>query len=196
MSRELPLDPVSIDVSSLVERSVASLYSHLVTRPTGRAVRMAIEAQLAETGGRALSLVDFSEVRVLDFSCADEVVAKLLLRFRERSEAPPAFFVFRGVSDVHRDPIEAVLRRQTLAAVAQTGEGGFELLGSVSPDEKRVWSTVEELGRMTADGLDGVFARARDRKLLDTLADRRLVFRIPGGGEYRALSALVRDLEG
>jgi hypothetical protein len=39
-------DPVWIDVGQVLQRTVASLYAHLVTRPTGRAVRMAIEAQL------------------------------------------------------------------------------------------------------------------------------------------------------
>ncbi len=196
MTADVPLDPVAIDVGTLVQRSVTSLYSHLVTRPTGRAVRMAIEAQLAESGGRALSLIDLSEVRVLDFSCADEVVAKLLLRFREERDGPPAFFVFRGVTEVHRDPIEAVLRRQTLAAVAQTGEGTYELLGTSSPEERRVWRAVEELGRVSAEGIDGVLSRERDLEVLDGLADRHLVLRVPERGEYRALSALVRALEG
>ena len=35
------VDPVSIDVGHLVRRNVASLYSSLVTRPTGQAVRLA-----------------------------------------------------------------------------------------------------------------------------------------------------------
>ena len=64
---ELSLPPIQIDVGSLVQRSVATLYSHLVTRPTGRAVRLAIESLLAEAGDTALSLIDLSEVSVLDF---------------------------------------------------------------------------------------------------------------------------------
>ena len=35
--REAP-DPIRIDVGSLVQRSVASLYAHLVTRPTGNEI--------------------------------------------------------------------------------------------------------------------------------------------------------------
>ena len=92
---ELPLDPIAIDVGDLVQKTVTSLYSHLVTRQTGRAVRMAIEAQLAELGEMSLSLIDLSEVTVLDFSCADEVVAKLIQRY-QGSDSPGVFFVFRG----------------------------------------------------------------------------------------------------
>ncbi|MGW8267353.1 MAG: hypothetical protein ACWGSQ_13385, partial [Longimicrobiales bacterium] len=55
------IDPVSIDVGRLVRRSVASLYSSLVTRPTGQAVRLAIENVLAEESGQvSLSIIDLS----------------------------------------------------------------------------------------------------------------------------------------
>ena len=82
----------------------------------------------------ALSLVDLSSVAILDYSCADEVVAKLLLREREPSGS--AFFVLTGVKAHHRDPIEAVLERHALAVVAETGpralrhDGGGPRMGS------------------------------------------------------------------
>ena len=104
---DLPLDPVAIDVGHLLQRTVTSLYAHLVTRPTGRAVRLAIETQLEGMGERSLSLIDLSEVSVLDFSCADEVVAKLVGHYAT-AEHREAFFVFRGVHEPHRDQIEVV----------------------------------------------------------------------------------------
>ena len=66
MRRELGIDPIEIDVGMVLQRSVASLYSHLVTRPTGRAVRLAIESQLAETERPSLSMIDLSEVEEQD----------------------------------------------------------------------------------------------------------------------------------
>lgn len=194
MSPDRFLDPVAIDVGRIVERTVASLYSHLVTRPTGRAVRIAIESQLARAPGRTLSLIDLSEVRVLDFSCADEVVAKLLLRFAEHPPPPEAFFVFRGVRDGHRAPIEAVLRRQSLAAVAETGRGRFELIGTRSEEELGIWTAVEELGRLERTEAPDLFPSSAERDVLDGLADRGLVLELPERGEYHALSALVPDV--
>ena len=70
-----------IDVSTVLRRTVCDLYSNLVTRPTGAAVRTEIESQLAGVRGRTLTVIDFSNVNLLDSSCADEIVAKLLLRF-------------------------------------------------------------------------------------------------------------------
>ena len=81
-----------IDVNSVLRQTLScELYSNLVTRPTGAAVRTQIEALLADSRERSLTVIDFSHVGMIDFSCADEVVAKLLLRYvaaeREDREA-------------------------------------------------------------------------------------------------------------
>ena len=114
-----------IDVSSVLRQTVScELYSNLVTRPTGDAVRTQIEALLADSRERSLTVIDFSHVGMIDFSCADEVIAKLLLRYAnaERTDRE-AYFLFRGVTDDHWDAIETVLERHGLALVLETDEG-------------------------------------------------------------------------
>lgn len=187
---EVPLDPIAIDVGGLVQRTVASLYSHLVTRQTGRAVRLAIETQLAEAGSTSLSLIDLSEVSILDFSCADEVVAKLLLRYQEGAQE--AFFVFLGVHEPHRDQVEVVLKRQSLAVVAETQPDSFELLGDVSAEQATVWRLVEERGRVGHAELGELLDSDAQRAALEALVRRRLVFRNAATGRYHALSRLIR----
>lgn len=190
---DLPLDPIAIDVGHLLQGSVASLYSHLVTRQTGRAVRLAIETQLAGAGDRSLSLIDLSEVEVLDFSCADEVVAKLLQRYEGPRERE-AFFVFRGVHEPHRDQIDVVLRRQKLAVVAETRPGEFELLGARTQEEDAIWRLLEEQGLLIrGNHLDAAWG-AVQQTVLDHLALRRLAYRSPVSGRYHALSRLVSHL--
>jgi hypothetical protein len=184
--------PVQIDVGGLVRLTVATLYSHLVTRPTGRAVRVAIETQLAEAGETSCSLVDLSQVTTLDFSCADEVVAKLLARYLAEDRPREAFFVFRGVTEQHREPVEAVLERQGLAAVAERG-GRCQLLGVRTELEDLIWSVVEERGRLGPDDIPTALRRRRDRETLEVLVRRRLVFRARSG-DVHALSRLVRDV--
>jgi hypothetical protein len=193
VTSELPLDPVAIDVGDLLQRTVASLYSHLVTRETGRAVRMAIEAQLHDAGDMSLSLIDLSEVTVLDFSCADEVVAKLLQRYQGPDRAE-AFFVFRGVREPHRHQIEVVLERQGLAAVAETGPGRFELLGDATAEEASSWRVLEERGLLTEDEMAQVIQGSGREEALDRLLRRRLAFRSPVTGRWHALSRLVSHL--
>ena len=190
---DLPLDPIAIDVGHLVQRTVASLYSHLVTRPTGRAVRMAIETQLAELGERSLSLIDLSEVKVLDFSCADEVVAKLVQRYAADSHTQ-AYFVFRGVLEPHRDQIQVALERLGLAAVAETTPGCFELVGVSSEGEMRAFAVLEERGLIAREEVPAVFPDEAERRALDQLVAKRLAFPSPITGRYHALSRLVAHL--
>ena len=67
-----------IDVSDVLRQAVSESYSNLVTRPTGVAVRSYIEAQLqrSESDDGIVTVIDFSRVGMMDFSCADEIVAK------------------------------------------------------------------------------------------------------------------------
>ncbi len=194
MMRELGIDPVPIDVGGVLQRSVATLYSHLVTRPTGRAVRLAIETQLAEVSRPALSLIDLSEVTVLDFSCADEVVAKLLLRFLDEDRPGDAYFVLRGLGNQHRDPITTVLERHNLLAVVQLEGAGFELIGARTEIEQSTWKVLEEAGHVSADCMVEMFPGEAERLALAQLVVRRVVIRHADPDGYYALSALARDL--
>jgi hypothetical protein len=190
---ERPIDPIAIDVGEVLQRSVTSLYSSLVTRPTGRAVRMAIETQLQGAGSLSLSLIDFSEVVIIDFSCADEVVAKLLQQYL-KDEACDAFFVFRGVLEPHRDQIEVVLARQGLAAVVESEPGCYALVGVRTEHEARAWELVEGKGTREPDEIDGLFSAPEAREALTSLLARGLVFRSPDSGRVHALSRLVAHL--
>jgi hypothetical protein len=190
---DVRLDPIWIDVGQLLQRTVASLYSHLVTRPTGRAVRMAIEAQLQSAGERSLSLIDLSEVVILDFSCADEVVARLV-EDSGRSASHEAFFVFRGVHEPHRDQIEAVLERRGLAAVVETDPGTYLLLGRRTDPEERMWAELERQGLMSPEDVARIVLGAEEREAFESVLDRRLAFRSPISGRVHALSRLVRHL--
>jgi hypothetical protein len=173
-----------IDVSSLLRKSVCELYSNLVTRPTGAAVRCEIEQELDRIGERALTIIDFSHVKLLDFSCADEIVAKLLLQYVS-VDAPrrEVYFVFRGINESHMDAIEAVLARHQLALVSQLADGAARLIGDVGDDERRAWETMATLGAAPASEFASAAGMQQDaaEQMLDTLWRRRLVIRYDGG---------------
>ncbi len=172
-----------IDLNSVLRRTVCEVYSDLVTRPTGAAVRAHIEAQLTALEGRTLTVIDFTNVGLLDFSCADEVVAKLLLRFYDGTPRQDAYFVFRGVSDSHVDALEAVLERHGLALVVLLHDGAAQLIGPIADGERRAWQTVFRLGRATAEDVAIAIGAPREdaERLLDALHHRRLVMRFEQG---------------
>ncbi len=173
-----------IDVSTVLRQTVScELYSNLVTRPTGAAVRTQIEALLADSRERSLTVIDFSHVGMIDFSCADEVIAKLLLRYAnaERAERE-AYFLFRGVTDDHWDAIETVLERHGLALVLETDDGA-RVVGMVDDGERVAWEKVLELGRTGPADLASALGtqEAECEAVLDTLHRRRLVMRTDEG---------------
>jgi hypothetical protein len=171
-----------IDVSTVLRQTLScELYSNLVTRPTGAAVRTQIEALLADARERSLTVIDFSHVGMIDFSCADEVVAKLLLRYVAAGRGDrEAYFLFRGVTDDHWDAIEAVLDRHALALVLEGAEGSARIVGRVDDGERRAWQLVYARGRTGADEL----ALALDlppsdcARTLEALHHRRLLMRL------------------
>ncbi|HET7229269.1 MAG TPA: hypothetical protein VFJ16_04670 [Longimicrobium sp.] len=182
----------------LPRRSVTSLFSNLVTRPTGRAIRSGVESQLAEMEGAAhdgcLSILDFTQVRVLDYSCADEIVAKLLLRFSGDERPADAFFVVRGVQEHHEEAIEAVLERHNLLLVARDDEGAVKLLGTANPMHRAAWECLVRRGRAGASDVaedTGLAADAAEAALASLLA-HRVATRYPDGS-VAPLSALLED---
>lgn len=187
--------PFSFDLSSLAPRTIASLYSHLVTRPTGRALRLGIESQIGELGSRCLSILDFTQVVVLDYSCADEAVAKLLQRFRG-ADGHDVYFVARGLGEQHREPIEAVLMRHGLSLVAEVEDARFVLLGIASSLERTIWMALEAC---SSGDVAEVAAAARcgpgdAAAALDGLTDRRAVLRT-GTGRFYSLSGLLGPID-
>src|SRR5437762_11797761 len=106
---------------AVLQESISGVYADLVTRPTGRVVRERIERAIAGRGGATgeitIARMDFTGVGCIDYSCADEIVAKLL---RDR----PAVLVLSGITDGHREAIEPVLAGHGLAALIERRDGG------------------------------------------------------------------------
>lgn len=188
-----PVVPLRFDLSDLVRKSVATLYSHLVTRPTGQALRLGIESQISELGTLCLTVLDFSEVVVLDYSCAEETVAKLVQRFQREDRPSEAYFLVRGIDDRHRETIEAVLGRQGLAIAAEPADGEATIIGKVSERELVAWRALEALGRAPAAGVAAHVQapEAEIEEVLEDLARRRVVARMDAPRTYFALRPLL-----
>jgi hypothetical protein len=137
-----------IDVRAVLQKSVSGFYADLVTRPTGRAVREHIEREIQDNAA-TIAVMDFSRVGCLDYSCADEIVAKLV---RERVR----MVLLRGLSEAHREAIEPVLTGHGLAVILEESDGTLDVLG---PPET-AQALLEELvaRRLAACAPEGTFA--------------------------------------
>jgi hypothetical protein len=183
------LSALSLDLRSALARTQSELYTNLVTRTTGRAVRGELELLLSPSDDVRLAVLDFSDVGVLDFSCADEIVAQLLLRFgagvpaQRAIESPSWYFMFRGLDDAHREALEPVLERHGLALIAEAADGSLELLGTVDAAEQMAWRLVMASG---GGDVQAIAAHATEQCVdlaaqLQTLARRRLLLETAAG---------------
>jgi anti-anti-sigma regulatory factor len=111
-----------IDVHEVLQRQVSGVYGDLVTRPTGRAVREEIERTIADVQAR-VTVIDFTHVGCVDYSCADEIVAKLLRDAR-------VILLLRGINEGHREAIEHVVQGAGLAVLLEGPDGALDVLGS------------------------------------------------------------------
>ncbi len=165
-----------IDVGSVLRDSAKLPYADLVTRPTGAAVRRCIELELAGLEDGEIAMLDFSKIGMIDYSCADEVVAKLLLAHKH-GETQTGYVVFHGITDAHLEAIEDVLNHHALALVVHFADGAARLVGTVSDEDRGTWehvrasgpSSVEDVAK--AEGADAAVMAER----LHALHRRRLL---------------------
>jgi hypothetical protein len=162
----------TIRIGHLLREAVAAPYRNLVTRPTGAAVRTRIEEALADSGCLT-ALLDFSEIELVDLSCADEVVAKLLLTVRTAY-----FVVLQGLREDHHEAIDHVLTHHRIAVAAVPfGSRAPRLLGWVRADAREAFACICDQGPLgVADLARGLgWPEARCREALGDLAFNRLV---------------------
>lgn len=167
-----------IDVRSALQASVSGGYSDLVTRKTGAVVRTLIEHQISGLADGTVVFLDFSRIGVLDRSCADEFVAKLMMPLSRDRGDHNGYVVFHGISDDHLETIEAVLETHGLALVVQFGSS-TKLVGAVTNEERCCWDLVMTHGSVIAETV-AVHTGVPDeacRALLESLARRRLLRR-------------------
>jgi len=163
-----------IELAHLVRETTPTKYSNLVTRSMGAAVRNRVQERISANPHPTTHL-DFGAIDILDFSCADEVVAKLLL---SDPGDRPRFVVLINISDAHREAIEHVLETHglTVAAIPSPDHRPC-VLGWRTPDLVAAFNIVVELGAgdasRVADSLGWTLERAADA--LQSLALRRVV---------------------
>ncbi len=167
----------TIRVERLLRESVATPYCNLVTRTTGRLVRSSIARALAADDA-PLALLDFTDVGLVDFSCADEIIAKLLLD-------PPsgALLVLQGLREEQLEAIEHVLEHHALAAlVDDPAHGGARPVGRVTPDLRTAFFHLREGGPATAAALGARigWSPAHAEDVLGTLVRLRLATEAEG----------------
>lgn len=167
-----------IALDAVLREATAAAYNHLVTRPTGAAVRHRLVTTLRHAP-RTEALLDFSRIGLVDYSCADEVVAKLIAVLHE---LPVLRVVLHGVREDQAEAIEHALCRHGLAVLSiEEGSHRPRLLGRVSADGLAVFAMLESIARATVGPIAARLAweEARAREALDQLVACRCILAHP-----------------
>lgn len=144
-------------LGGLAKEELGNSSNHLVTRETGRAIRERIERELEAESSGAVVMLDFSDAGVIDFSCADEVVAKLVSRLLS-GEYGDKYLLLTGLNSNHRENLQVALERKRLAALVVEDDHSWETLGVLLPYLEETLKVVMEKGTITARELAGQLA--------------------------------------
>jgi hypothetical protein len=148
-------------------------------RSRGGRVRETLERML-KGEGEPLLVLNFSGLGSIDFSWADEVVAKIVSRLWS-NEYGERFLVLKGLTASQAENIGVALERKKLAALS-TGPRGWRIIGSLNNYLVRTLNQVMKKRQLTLKELseaEGIGMNTSGTRLLN-LYKKRLVFRSEG----------------
>lgn len=153
--------------------------SDLVTRPSGQKIRERIERDIEKEKDGEVIALDFSEIGIIDYSCADEIVAKLISRLLS-GEYGDKYIILTAINENQKENIEVALERKDLAVIAEMKNSKKTLIGSLNNYLNETLDLIVIKGKITANELSKTLklpANTSGTRLLN-LHKKRLVKRI------------------
>lgn len=167
------------DLSKLLKEELGTSSKDLVTRPSGQTIRERIESDVENEQNGSIVELDFSGIGVIDYSCADEVIAKLVSRLLG-GEYGDKYLLLTGLNDNQKENIEVALERKDLAVTAETGDGKRVVLGNLNNYLKDTLDLIVKNRKVTSKDLADarkLEANTSGTRLLN-LHKKRLVRRV------------------
>jgi len=147
-------------------------------RSRGVRIREVIEKILRDEKGSLRVIIDFSRMGSIDFSWADEVVAKMVSRLWS-GEYGEKFLVLKNLNPSQAENIDVALERKKLA-VLTTGPDGWQIIGSLNNYLVHTLNRVMRKTHLTLRELseeEGIERNTSGTRLLN-LYKKRLVVRV------------------
>lgn len=186
-----------VEVRELFEEIAASGETHIVTRETGRKIRAAAACRLRELEGGGLLTLDFSGTGIIDYSCADEFVAKLLTRLIA-GEYGEKYLRLANLNPSQKENIDVALERKRLPSILVNPDMTWQCLGTIKPYLQETLNIVMSRERVSARDLSTLLKielNTSSTRLIN-LHRQRLVRRreriISEGGREFVYAGLVR----
>ena len=172
------MEKQTLSLKKLTNTLLKNGSKEMTGRSRGVRIRQAIEKILGGEKGSLRIVVDFSGMGSIDFSWADEVVAKMISRLWS-GEYGEKFLVLKNVNPSHAENIEVALERKKLA-VLTTGPEGWRIIGSLNNYLIHTLTRVMKKRQLTLRELsaeEGIEMNTSGTRLLN-LYKKRLVVRV------------------
>jgi hypothetical protein len=169
---------IKYDLYKFLREELVNGSMDLVTRPSGDRIRRRVERNMEKEPEGAVVALDFVKIGIIDYSCADEIVAKLASRLLG-GEYGDKFLILSGLNENQRENIEVALERKDLAVMSVMKDGTRIVLGSLNSYLKDTLDFVSARRKATAKDLSDakkVGANTSGTRLLN-LYKKRLVKR-------------------
>jgi len=167
------------DLYKLLKEELGNGSKDLVTRPSGQAIRERIERDIEKEPDGAVTALDFSKIGVIDYSCADEIVTKLVSRLLS-GEYGDKYLLLIGLNENQKENIEVALERKDLAIMAEMRDTSRVVLGNLNNYLKDTLDFIVKKKKATSKDLSDarkLEANTSGTRLLN-LHKKRLVKRV------------------
>jgi hypothetical protein len=140
------------DLYRLFREEIKNGPPDLVDRQSGQVIRNRIERRMDELREDNVIALDFSKIGVIDYSCADEIIAKLISRLLS-GEYGDKYIILIGLNDNQRENIQVALERKDLAVMVKMRDGKKALLGNLNNYLKETLDFILRKNEITAKEL-------------------------------------------
>ena len=132
-------------------------------RPDGVRLRDEVQRRLDGESADIILPLDFSKVRVIDFSFTDEMLGRIIRRI-SIGEIAGKYIVLESLSDSLRENINMALKERELACVYVKPNSEIEILGKISEELGKTYYAAVNKGKITSkdvlelDNMDNISA--------------------------------------
>ena len=137
---------------SFLKEELKNGSSDLVTRPSGQVMRERIEKEIQQESDGEIIALDFSQIGIIDYSCADEIIAKLISRLLA-NEYGDRYMILAGVNDNQKENIEVALERKDLSVMVELRSGDKILIGNLNNYLKETLQLIISKNKISARDL-------------------------------------------
>jgi hypothetical protein len=173
------MEMIKYDLYKFLKEELGNGSKDLVTRPSGEKIRLRVERDMGKEPEGAVVALDFSKIGIIDYSCADEIVTKLVSRLLS-GEYGDKYLMLAGLNENQKENIEVALERKDLAVMAEMKDGKRLVLGNLNNYLKDTLDFIVKKKKATSKELSDarkIEANTSGTRLLN-LYKKRLVKRI------------------